>query len=344
MKDRRRFVFSASLLALGGLIPLSFGEESPALRFAAEARQRIAEKPSVAGDEEGWLFLVRELRHLGTGNFWEQPWEEVAVNGTDPVPSMVEFQAMLAERGVKLVLVPVPAKARIYPEKLDRDFAPGDAASLTPFVERLRAEGLTVVDLDARFRAGRGPEGGEELRWYCAQDAHFSPTAIRVLAEQILSEAGIAHSGDEAIRELPEVTLSITGDQVVGSEWEGKLAPEVLKVEPVGRDGVPGVAPDPESPFLLLGDSHTLVFHEGSAAGMHCRGAGLLDRLSFHAGRAFDLVGVRGSGLVQARKQLYFRATAAPGFWARKKLVVWVFSEREFTQSRDRILPIPLDR
>ncbi|MEM6915066.1 MAG: hypothetical protein AAF491_00765, partial [Verrucomicrobiota bacterium] len=87
-----------------------------------------------------------------------------------------------------------------------------------------------------------------------------------------------------------------------------------------------------------------VVFHAGAEAGMHLRGAGLPDQLSYRLGQAVDLVGVRGSGLVQARKQLFFRATSEPGYWDRKRAVVWVFSEREWTQLSDRLVSIPLDR
>ncbi len=75
---------------------------------------------------------------------------------------------------------------------------------------------------------------------------------------------------------------------------------------------------------------------------MHCTGAGTADQLSQRMGTLVNLIGVRGSGLVQARKQAFFHAPETPGFWAQMKLVVSIFSVREFTQSRDRIVPIPL--
>ncbi len=331
-----------ALILIALTYPSSGDESARNDAFAAEALARIEAKPSVPGDESGWFFLVRELRHLSTGRFWESDWTETAANATDPVPSMIEFHELLKERGVELILAPVPAKGRIYPEKLDNDFKANDAVSLTPFLDRLRDEGLKVVDLDALFRSER--LSGSDVKLYCEQDAHYSPVAIERLADAILSESGLEGQPAESLVQLSEQTLSIVGDQVVGSEWEGRTPAETLSWRPVEGFGSPGVEPDPDSPFLLLGDSHTLVFHQGEENGMHSRGGGLLDRLSFRFGEAFDLVGVRGSGLVQARKQLYFRATSEPEFWQKKRLVVWVFSEREFTQSTDRIMSIPLDR
>ncbi|MEM1442589.1 MAG: hypothetical protein AAGF67_09620 [Verrucomicrobiota bacterium] len=337
-----RFVPSLVCACVLSLASLEGEEPARAAAFAEESGKRVESKPSVRGDDDDWLFLVQELRHLSKNRFWESSWEEVAANQGDPVASMLEFHGLLEEKGVSLILVPIPAKARIYPEKLDLDFQSGDPASLQPFCERLRESGLTVLDCDTRFREARNAEDGPSL--YCAQDAHYSPRAIELVADWIAAELGVEAGEGSSIRRSEETTLEIIGDQVVGSEWEGKIPQESLIMTPVLENETLGVNPDRESPYLLMGDSHTLVFQAGKEAGMHCRGAGLSDHLSERLGQAVDLVGVRGSGMVQARKQLYFRATSEPGFWERKKVVIWVFSEREWTQSTDRLLSIPLDR
>lgn len=315
-----------------------------ALLFAEAAAARVRQAPSVRGDDPAWFFPVREVKHLATGRFWEKPWEEVAANQSDPVPGIVEFHTMLKERGIRLLVVPVPAKASIYPEALVSGFQAGDVAALSPFLRRLAEAGVEVLDLEPHFLKAR--KEFPETFLYCLQDAHFSPTAAdwlaRLTAEAAPVEGDPGTLGRFLLRS-PEV-LTFTGDQIVGSEWEGTVPPESHSVRYVSVDGVVGVTPDPASPVLLLGDSHTLVFHEGKEGGMHCSGAGVLDHLAVHYGLAPDLVGVRGSGLVQARKQLFYKAAAAPGYWDTKKLVVWLFSAREFTQSTDKPVSIPLTR
>lgn len=47
---------------------------------------------------------------------------------------------------------------------------------------------------------------------------------------------------------------------------------------------------------------------------MHCTGAGTVDQLSQRMGTSVNLIGVLGSGLVQARKQAIFHASETPGF------------------------------
>jgi alginate O-acetyltransferase complex protein AlgJ len=88
---------------------------------------------------------------------------------------------------------------------------------------------------------------------------------------------------------------------------------------------------DRNSPILLMGDSHTLVFHEGGD--MHARGAGLPDQLAREFGTPIDLIGVRGSGATPARTTLMRRVRANPNYLKNKKLIIWCFSAREFTES-----------
>lgn len=311
--------------------------------FATEALKRVQPRPSVRGDNSEWFFLVKELKHLSTGRFWEKPWEEVAANGSDPVPSILEFHELLEKKGVSLLLVPVPAKASLYPDKLAEEFAPGDVAAVGPMLERIRLAGVKVLDLEPHFIEARSADSERLL--YCRQDAHFSPAAIEVVAQLISDEAKItAASSSPPFTISDEETITLVGDQIVGSEWEGSVPPETLPIRYVSSAGERGVSPDAASPVLLLGDSHSLVFHDGKENGMHCSGAGVLDHLAARIGVAPDLVGVRGSGLVQARKQLFYKAASTPGYWESKKLVIWLFSVREFTQSTDRFISIPLER
>ncbi|MCB1229540.1 MAG: hypothetical protein KDN19_04710 [Verrucomicrobiae bacterium] len=325
------------------------GSDERAAAFAEAAAKKVEEKPNVQGADPAWFFLVRELKQMALGKFWEKNWSEVAQNQTDPIPSMVEFNELLKAKGVELIIVPIPAKASIYPDKLDASFAPGDPWPLTPFLDQMKAKGLNVIDLEPLMRQRREAQPGEKL--WCAQDAHYSPLSCEIVAGLVKAEIEkgdwFAAQPKEELKRSDPAELEIVGDQVKGSEWEGQVPKEKLPVRYAGRlggDRIEPVEPDRESPVLLLGDSHTLVFQEGASGGMHCKGAGLFDQLSFECGFPIDLVGVRGSGLVQARRNLFMTATQAPDYWSKKKVVVWVFSVREFTQSFDKIIPIPIER
>ena len=95
--------------------------------------------------------------------------------------------------------------------------------------------------------------------------------------------------------------------------------------------GSEAITTDPESPIVLLGDSHALVFHAGED--MHAVGAGLVDQIAFELGVPVELVAVRGSGATPARLNLMRRAQGTENYWERKRLVIWSFSAREFTES-----------
>ncbi|HCF94298.1 MAG TPA: hypothetical protein DEW46_04495, partial [Verrucomicrobia bacterium] len=60
---------------------------------------------------DGWLYLKSELRFCSQGGFWGGPGD-----GDDPLPAILDFAEQLRSRGVELWLVPVPAKAAVYPE------------------------------------------------------------------------------------------------------------------------------------------------------------------------------------------------------------------------------------
>ncbi len=331
----------AILLATVFAATSAFADEMREKAFIEALLPRIDSVPAVRGDDIEWYFPTRELRHLSKGRFWEQPWDEVAANRSDPLPVMLEFHESLRARGVRLVIVPVPAKAALDPEKLIAGSRVGDVASIAPFLLKLRDAGLETMDLESILQARRAMHPDELL--YCRQDAHFSPATAALLAEAVHAAAPLSNVPTPFVLAEPR-RLAITGDLIAGSDWEGVVPPEELWVSEVTRAMGEPIDPDPASPILLLGDSHTLVFHEGAEAGMHCRGAGVFEQLALRYGLAPDLVGVRGSGLVQSRKQLFYHASQIPAYWDSKKLVIWVFSIREFTQSNDKPVSIPLTR
>jgi len=334
---------SLLLIALSTFPCKADSDQSEAFAGAAAKVADAADTFSVPGDAKGWYFLKSELRQVGLGKFWEKPWADVVANPDkeDPVPYMLEFQNALAEKGVELMIVPIPMKASIYPEKFNENFGPGAPYGLKPLYDQMREQGLDVFDIEPVFAALRATG-----KLYCEQDAHYSPRACEILAASLAKKIKTRDWADQLkpaeIERSAATEIKITGDLVVGTDYASSTAPETLKVLFAGKGGEPA-APDPESPILLLGDSHTLVFQEGSSSGMHCTRAGLLDQMQFELQSRIDLLGQKGSGSVQARKALYGKARSNPGFWESKKLVIWVFSSREFTQSSDKLMTIPIE-
>jgi alginate O-acetyltransferase complex protein AlgJ len=339
---RRELNFRCALLALlTARLALAGSDAQDATdAFLADcaAKAKAAEKTgqmTVLG-KEGWMFFAPELRHLGVGPFWGEAAGKVSQASkpeqADPIPVILDFKAQLDKAGIELLFVPVPPKAIIYPEAVSEKATAG--ARCDPhhqwFYAALRSNGVTVIDLVPEFLAAR-----QTRQLFCRQDTHWSGQAC-VLTAQLLAQElksrpwldGVAKKAFDG--EVKEV-------EIAGDLWKelGDKAParEKLSLRFIGaKDGSASkpVEPDRASPVLLLGDSHNLIFHAGDD--MQARGAGLPDQLAFELGFPVDLIAVRGSGATPARVNLLRRAREA-GYLAKKKVVIWCFSAREFTEA-----------
>jgi hypothetical protein len=308
------------------------------LARSAEERQTM-----VVEGREGWLFFGPELRHLGVGKFWGAAAAVVSKarrpEWADPLPAILDFHRELREVGVELVIVPVPPKSIIYPEKLpsstglDAEPPPRLDIYHQAFYALLRENGVKVLDLTPLFLSNRAHTNGPV---YCLQDTHWSGIATVLAAEQVAIDVR-SRPWFEAV---PKATIQDEWRtvEITGDLWRALDEPTSPK-ESLSLRFVRPVESDPSSPVVVLGDSHTLVFHAGGD--MHAEGAGFADQLALELGFPVDLVGVRGSGATAARINLLRRAQQAPDYWANKKLVIWCFAAREFTESDGwRIVPI----
>ena len=305
-------------------------------RLAAEAEREG--NHTILG-RDGWMYFAPELRHLGSGRFWGQAAARVSRAAkpefADPLPAIVDFHDQLKRAGVELLVVPVPPKAVIYPEHI---FPAGMVTESEPridmlhqrFYEELRSHGVNVLDLVPVFLEAKA---GKTL--YCRQDTHWSGAACieaaRVLKEVIAAEpwyASLTRRKYAAVHGEIEISGDLRSTMSGEAPAKEKVAIRYIQAAEAG-DAEP-VAPDPASPVVLLGDSHNLVFHAGGD--MHAAGAGLADQLAFELGLPVDLIAVRGSGATPARVNMLRRARN-PSYLAGKKIVVWCFSAREFTES-----------
>jgi alginate O-acetyltransferase complex protein AlgJ len=301
----------------------------------AEAAEKT-EAMTVAG-KDGWLFLGRELRHISAGKFWGEAATKVSQatkpENADPLPAILDFKAQLDKAGIELLLVPVPPKAVIYPDKIS-DFVPSEKTPRLDvfhqeFYALLNKNGIKVLDLVPDFLAHRDDAEGLV---YCKTDTHWSGRGCVVAAQRIAKEI----QNRPWLKNIPKLktttqtkTVSIEGDLAKALNLQAP-SEETLPLRFVNISKKP-IEPSRASPIILLGDSHNLVFHAGED--MLATGAGLLDQLAVGLGFAVDLIAVRGSGATPARISLLRQARANANYLKQKKLVIWCFSAREFTES-----------
>jgi alginate O-acetyltransferase complex protein AlgJ len=310
-------------------------------------------KTAIVG-KDGWLFFPGELRHLGAGQFWGENATKVSRSGkpewADPLPAIVKFHAELKAEGIELILLPVPAKSIIYPQAISQQAPLADGTPLRAdihhqaFFAALREQGVNVLDLAAPLlAAAHGGDAKERL--YCQQDTHWSPAACTLAAQlvaQQVKDRDWLKSAEKHQFERKLEAMEITGDLWTNLQ-DASVPKETIMLHRVSTAGG-GDSPkrDASSPVLLIGDSHTLVFHLGDD--MLASGSGLVEQLTFELGLPVDLIGVRGSGATPARFDLYKKASADPEYLKRKKLVIWCFSVREFTEAPGGWRPLPLKK
>lgn len=346
-----------AVLCLIRSAPASDGTDSPTIARSADVLSAVArlklqvgraenEKQFVLAGREDWLFFVPEVRSLTVGPFWGAKALAVSRSAkpdyADPLPALLDFHEQLKARNIELLVVPVPGKAAIYPEQLAADFAklPVDwrlDADHAAFIEVLRKSGLDVLDLTPTFRERRAADEGP---LYCRTDSHWSgggvTLAASVIGEHLRKRNWIKElKRGEFTREAR--TISFKGD--LTTLPAAPTAPAESLTVRVVLDRATGkpIAPTTGSPILLMGDSHTLVFHDPT---LHAEGAGLPDHLAYELGQPVDLLGVRGSGSTATRLTLLREKERLVG----KRLIIWCFSTREFTESRDGWRKVPLPK
>lgn len=305
--------------------------------LAEKAAEAEAQKTTVISGKEEWLFFAPELRSMSVRQFWGDAARKVSRGSNpefaDPLPAILDFKAQLDSAGISLIFVPIPAKATIYPEMISEH---GTMTARTDeyhqkFYDILRGHGVNVLDLTPLFLKNRFTDAGPV---YCKQDTHWSGQGCVLAAEAIAKAIGTpSWIADIPKRSVETETATV---EIIGDLWkelgDETLQKEQLRLTYVGENiGASWRG----SPVVLLGDSHSLVFHAGGD--MHVQGAGLPDHLADQLGFRVDVVAVRGSGATPSRLNLFRRRDKMRG----KRVVVWCLSVREFTEGQGwRLVPV----
>ncbi len=125
---------------------------------------------------EGWLFYRPGVRYL------------VEKGCTEGVArAIIRYRDQLKERGIELLLLPVPDKASVYPDRLTSRMAARFQDFRSPTEDlmlALKRSGVESVDLFRLFREARR-ENGDATDLYLACDTHWTPVGARLAAEAV---------------------------------------------------------------------------------------------------------------------------------------------------------------
>ena len=295
-----------------------------------------------AGSEEayigrdGWVFYRPDVDSL----VMRQEKSNAAAQG------IVDFAAQLGARGVRLVVVPIPGKATIHPEKLSTGKTVFENPVASPIVADLadtvgeawkqrkaKDDTLAPIAIDATSRIWeRKLETGEDQ--FLKTDSHWTPGAMTAIAKSVAKEVlatGIPVAPEELVAEGKEI--SSVGDTALMLELPASSPlrkAQSMTIEQIKtRDGNPWRA-NRVSPVLVLGDSYSNIY---SADGLGWGGgAGFAEQLSLQLNHRVDKLARNDAGAKSAREMLAAEALQNPGWLEGKKVVVWLMAAREFAR------------
>lgn len=298
---------------------------------------------AVQGSDKNWFFLRKELEHLQQGDLATADFTKANKEGTDPLPVITKYQEELKALGVELLLVPVPAKAAIYPEKYNDKLDVKTVPGMAGFYAKLKSAGVNVLDLEIAFKEERKKNPDKQL--YCATDSHWSPYACQLVARLVSDHCqapplSIPKAVEDLIA-LKEEPLEFYGDLLTDTQ-KAALPKEKLPYVRAGitnSDGtqVSTAFSEPASPVLVMGDSHLQVFRKGG--NMLATLGGFIDHLQVDLACPVEEITMQAGGADGPRVEIARTTSKNPDFWVNKKIVIWVFTAREFTQGKWRVIP-----
>lgn len=274
----------------------------------------------------GWLFYKPDVQYLVEPCRLE-----------DSLPEIVRFRDQLASRGIRLLVVPIPAKPGIYPELLT--LSPVFSGASLPthtqdLLARLRSKGVATVDL-------RQPlvEWRRQGQAFLQSDTHWSAWAARNAAELVAGEIRARRWDLEGSADFVNkpVTINRRGDLVRmmdAPRLEGRFPDERVLCEQVVSKSTGDVyRDDSHSPILVLGDSYLRIYQTDEP-----RAAGFIAHLARALRTPLASIVNDGGASTLVRRQL----ARSPELLTGKKLVIWEFVERDIRFGADGWQDVPL--
>lgn len=306
---------------------------------------RVGNKLAVIGEDPRWLFYTPGLTYASGPSFLDadvvREREKEAMDAdapihADPRPAIFSFHEMLAARGVKLILFPMPDKTMLQPMQLhgrehgDRPVPVPRNPGLDVLIAEARARGIGVFDpTPPEVSPGDAPR-------FLVQDTHYTPEWMERIARELaveiertvslppLAEPVQLHSvtqAEERVGDLVDM-LKLPEDQT----W---FLPQKITVHQVQDAAGDPWEPDESADVLLLGDSFTNVFSK-DAMGWG-ESAGLAPQLALALRRGVDVIAQNDSGAFATRQRLAQTLGGDGDRLNGKRVVVWEFASRELS-------------
>jgi alginate O-acetyltransferase complex protein AlgJ len=328
----------------------------PRLQLLLTRYGRVGNQRAVVG-RDGWLYYTPGVLHVAGPGFLDpdiqrgRELDERDADGApihaDPRPAILELNAALARRGIRLVLMPVPDKAAVEAESLHARGRPSrlpDNPDFDRFLGELRTQGVAIFDA-RQLLPGAELSRPKRDPAFLVQDTHWTPAWMEDVARALgalVSDLGALGPAPAPALHAVEQSAERVGDLVDMlklPEDQAFFLPQAVVIHSVqDAEGNPW-EPDPNAEILLLGDSFTNVFSlEGMGWGT---AAGLGPQLALALQRPIDVIAQNDSGAFATRRALARELAAGNDRLAGKRVVIWEFAARELSAGDWKRIDLP---
>ncbi len=300
-----------------------------------------------AGRPGRWLFYRQDVEFL----VQPSPLDVRSAKLDNPVQAILKFRDQLKAKGVELLVVVVPGKPSIYPERLTGVEGLKLAGHGKAILDSLAILGLNTVDLYTPLLAAKADDANLGAL-YLDDDTHWTPRGAELAAGEVakkvnaMMDAGVIDIGEPSMDYVASDSLAgrmgdigemsglnkfnvfkvqqVTGHVVLQQEISERTeAPtDSLSDSTVVRDTVKTPFKDDfrKSKILILGDSFSRIYQTDAPVN-----AGWIAHFAKNISRPVSSIVSDGGASTLVREKLARKAGVLKG----KKLLIWEFVERD---------------
>ena len=246
------------------------------------------------------------------------------------IKEIVEFNSFLKEKGIELILLPVPPKVLVNTKTLRKNeinVEINDFKNRKDFYNLLEENDITYFDVINCFSNSK--IDSESL--YLHADSHWSPSGMDLVAEALSKQINTnLFNRREEIKKGNQLFITNRGDIYDMLSIPESIAPEkyleTVKITPMLNNNSDLIF-DKDAEVLLLGDSYSNIYSLKNLK--WGEGSGFPEQLAYHLNDSIDSILINDDGAVATRKQFLNDLTTGERSLDNLKYVVWEFAERE---------------
>ena len=289
---------------------------------------------------DGWLFYRADIDSLIANISPNSNLPHKTTSSGEAVEAIVDLKRQLAERNIKLIVVPTPVKPSIHSDKFSKRFqnlsSPIYNPAYSEIVANLSSHDILVYDSTSYLF-----DASQQNAQYLKTDTHWKPETMESVAKQLgafISENVEFVNNPNAIYTKTATEVINIGDitKMLNLRKNQALFPmEHVTTHEIQTQSGETWKPDRNAEILFLGDSFSNIY---SLAEMGWgKSAGFVEHLSVELSRPIDKIVVNDGGSLTTRQTLVKEPERLMG----KRVVIYQFAARELFSGDWKLLQIP---